>query len=126
MGGHIVGFSTMGVVILSLLATSFTLGFLFKNGGLTLPGSETKLDIWGFLVKDKPQDGTSIFIENLLVYLPIYTLAHCILYFEPQRSLFRPFKLNPCYPPHSLVFRELLRSLRGGVERERERERERE
>jgi len=103
----------MGVVILSLLATSFTLGFLFKNGGLTLPGSETKLDIWGFLVKDKPQDGTSIFIENLLVYLPIYTLAHCILYFEPQRSLFRPFKLNPCYPDHSLVFRELLRSLRG-------------
>jgi len=103
----------MGVVVLPAIVTSFTLGFLFKNGGLTLPGSETTFDIWGFLVKDKPQDATSIFIENLLVYLPLYTLAHCILYFEPQRSLFRPFKLNPRYPPHSLVLRELLRSLRG-------------
>merc|ERR1712107_930071 len=62
---------------------------------------------------DKPQDAKSILIENLLVYLPLYTLAHCILYFEPQRSLFRPFKLNPRYPAHTLGLRELLRSLRG-------------
>ena len=61
-------------------------------------------------VKDKPQDASSIFFENLLVgklsslekknkdfmfsnenenlkvYLPLYSLAHCILYFEPQVS----------------------------------------
>ena len=35
------------------------------------------------------------------------------MYVKPQRSLFHPFKLNPNYPPNSLILKEILRSARG-------------
>ena len=35
------------------------------------------------------------------------------MYVKPQRSLFHPFKLNPNYPPNSLILKEILRSAQG-------------
>ena len=35
------------------------------------------------------------------------------MYIKPQRSLFHPFKLNPNYPPNSLILKEILRSAQG-------------
>ena len=34
------------------------------------------------------------------------------MYVEPQRNLFKPFKLNKQYPKNSLIVKEILRSAR--------------
>jgi len=104
----------MGVLAFPGLILSGVLGFTFRNGGIPLEWvGGSNLDLWGLLVRDSPQSATTLLKENLMVWVPLYTLAHFVLYLEPQRSLFRPFKLNPRYPSNSLIGREVFRSLRG-------------
>ena len=102
----------MGVVVLPLLLMSYTLGYIFKDSGVPIPGIGY-VDIWGFLVNNKPQAAKDLAFENYVIWILFYTIAHFLMYVKPQRSLFHPFKLNPNYPPVSLVFKEILRSLRG-------------
>ena len=52
-------------------------------------------------------------MENFSLWTSIYSIAHLVLYVQPQRSLFHPFKLNPAYPAAGLVVREVARSARG-------------
>merc|ERR1719461_430505 len=52
-------------------------------------------------------------LENFSVWFVVYTIAHFLLYIKPQRDLFHPLKLNPNYPPVSLILKEILRSARG-------------
>merc|ERR1719471_2275855 len=52
-------------------------------------------------------------LENFSVWFVVYTIAHFLLYIKPQRDLFHPLKLNPNYPPGSLILKEILRSARG-------------
>ena len=102
----------MGVVVLPLLLISFTLGYFFKDSGVPIPGIGY-VDIWGLLVNNKPQAATELVIENYVIWILFYTIAHFLMYVKPQRSLFHPFKLNPNYPPVSLVLKEIFRSIRG-------------
>ena len=51
--------------------------------------------------------------ENFTIWILVYSTAHFLMYVKPQRSLFHPFKLNPNYPPNSLILKEILRSARG-------------
>ena len=55
----------------------------------------------------------TILFENFLLWSVLYTIAHLLLYVEPQRKLFAPFKFNPKYPPTKLVLKEIFRSARG-------------
>ena len=102
----------MGVVVLPLLLMSYTLGYIFKDSGVPIPGMGY-VDIWGFLVNNKPQAATKLAVENYGIWILFYTIAHFLMYVKPQRSLFHPFKLNPNYPPASMVLKEIFRSLRG-------------
>ena len=102
----------MGVVVLPLLLISFTLGYVFKDSGVPIP-EIGYVDIWGLLVNNKPQAATELVIENYVIWILFYTIAHFLMYVKPQRSLFHPFKLNPNYPPVSLVLKEIFRSIRG-------------
>ena len=95
-----------------LLLSSFSIGYFFKNTGVPIPGIGI-VDLWGFLVKNKPQTATEIAFENFTIWTVFYTFFHFIMYIRPQRSLFHPFKLNPNYPPGSLVLKEIFRSIRG-------------
>jgi len=88
-------------------------GYIFRQDGIPLPFTSKPLDLWGFMVNDKPQDASSILLENYLIWSVLYTTMHILMYVKPQRSLFHPFKLNPNYPSTSLVLREILRSARG-------------
>ena len=102
----------MGLVVLPLLLTSWSLGYIFKDSGVLIPGIGN-VDIWGFLVRNKPQSATELAIENYTIWMFFYTIAHFLMYVKPQRALFHPFKLNPNYPSSWLVLKEILRSLRG-------------
>ena len=70
--------------------------------------------VWDFLVHDHATAAwRSLVVENLTLWFLLFGSAHCLLYLEPQRSFFAPFKFNPAYPPSKLVVREFMRSVRG-------------
>ena len=106
--------SFMGVVLLPSLLVLYGLGYSYKDseGGVPIPGFG-KVDIWRFLVKNEPQNTREIAMENFAIWSFVYSLAHFLMYVKPQRSLFHPFKLNPNYPPGSLIMKEIFRSMRG-------------
>ena len=60
-----------------------------------------------------PQAPADLAFENFTIWILVYSTAHILMYIKPQRSLFHPFKLNPNYPPNSLILKEILRSGRG-------------
>ena len=60
-----------------------------------------------------PQAPADLAFENFTIWILVYSTAHFLMYIKPQRSLFHPFKLNPNYPPNSLILKEILRSARG-------------
>ena len=101
--------STVSVVI---LGSSFSIGYFFQETGVPIP-SIGFVDVFGVFVKDEPQSGFDLAIENYFIWAICYFTAHFLMYVEPQKSLLRPFKLNPNYPPYSLVLKEILRSIRG-------------
>jgi len=107
----------MGLAALSVthfLAVALVIGYIFREHGVPLPWTGgIRLDLWNTLIYDSPQSAYSIFLENMVTYIPLYSVAHILLYVEPQRSLFHPFKLNPRYPSNSLVIKEIFRSIRG-------------
>ena len=102
----------MGLILLATLITSYSFGYAFKDSGVPIPGIGN-VDIWGALVKNNPQTPTEIAFENYTIWILLYSIAHITMYVKPQRSLFHPFKLNPNYPPVSLVLKEIFRSFRG-------------
>merc|ERR1719219_1240029 len=51
-------------------------------------------------------------MENVILWVVPYSIAHFLMYIKPQRSFFHPFKLNPNYPPSSQVMKEIFRSMR--------------
>ena len=104
-----------GYVVLPIWLITYGLGYAFRNsGGVGIPGVENvKVDILRILIKNEPQSASSLAFEHYVIWILFYGLAHFVMYVEPQRSLFRPFKLNPNYPPVSLVLKEIFRSVRG-------------
>jgi sterol desaturase/sphingolipid hydroxylase (fatty acid hydroxylase superfamily) len=106
-------FSPVGVAVLPFTVISFySVGYIFKDSGVPIPGMGL-VDLWGFVVKNKPQTATELALENYTFWTLFYTFFHFMMYVKPQRSLFHPFKLNPNYPPGSLVLKEIFRSVRG-------------
>ncbi len=97
-----------------LLAIVGFVGNLYKDdGGVPLPFTNTKLPVYSTLVYDTATTNwKSIFIENYILWLVLYTIAHVLMYVEPQRNLFKPFKLNKQYPKNKLIVKEILRSAR--------------
>ena len=104
----------MGLGMFGLLAVVGFVGNLYKDdGGVPVPLTNFKLPLYSTLVYDKPTtEWASIFAENYILWLLLYTVAHVAMYVEPQRNLFKPFKLNKQYPKSSLVAKELARSAR--------------
>jgi len=91
---------------------SYCLGYFCKNSGVPIPGLGN-VDLWRILVKNEPQAPADLAFENFTIWILVYSTAHFLMYIKPQRSLFHPFKLNPNYPPNSLILKEILRSARG-------------
>ena len=58
-----------------LLLSSFSIGYFFKNTGVPIPGIGI-VDLWGFLVKNKPQTATEIAFENFTIWTVFYTFFH--------------------------------------------------
>ena len=102
----------MSAVSVVILGSSFLIGYVFKETGVPIPGVGP-IDIFGAFVKDVPQSGFDLALENYSIWAICYFTAHFLMYVEPQKSLLRPFKLNPNYPAYSLVLKEILRSIRG-------------
>ena len=69
----------MGVVVLPLLLMSYTLGYIFKDSGVPIPGMGY-VDIWGFLVNNKPQAATKLAVENYVIWILFYTIAGKLIY----------------------------------------------
>lgn len=97
-----------------LLAVVGFVGNLYKDdGGVPLPFSNVKVPVYSTLVYDKATTNwASIFVENYILWSVLYTIAHLLMYVEPQRNLFKPFKLNKQYPKNSLIMKEIFRSAR--------------
>ena len=102
----------MSAVSVVILGSSFLIGYVFKETGVPIPGVGS-INIFGAFVKDETQTGFDLVIENYSIWAICYFTAHFLMYVEPQKSLLHPFKLNPNYPPYSLVLKEILRSIRG-------------
>ena len=102
----------MSAVSVVILGSSFLIGYVFKETGVPIPGVGS-IDIFDAFVKDETQTGFDLVIENYSIWAICYFTAHFLMYVEPQKSLLRPFKLNPNYPPYSLVLKEILRSILG-------------
>ena len=75
-----------------LLAVVGFVGNLYKDdGGVPVPLTNFKLPLYSTLVYDKPTtEWASIFAENYILWLLLYTVAHVAMYVEPQRNLFKP------------------------------------
>jgi len=102
----------LGYLVLPLLITSYCVGYAYKDTGVPIPGFKP-VHLWQTLVKNDPQSPADLAFENYTLWTLLYCFAHFVMYVKPQRSLFHPFKLNPNYPPSGLIFKEILRSLRG-------------
>ena len=99
----------MAIVILPTLVVSFALGYVFRDTEFPVP------DLGAFLADNEPKSVLTLALENYAIWGSVFSLAHFVLYVKPQRSLFHPFKLNPNYPPTSLILREIGRSVRGNI-----------
>ena len=89
------------------LLVSFVVGYVFRDSGIPVP------DLGTFLGDNEPKSAFTLALENYAIWASVFSLAHFVLYVKPQRSFFHPFKLNPNYPPSSLIFKEIGRSVRG-------------
>ena len=103
------GFSPVSGLI---LVVGYAIGYATQKTGVAIPGIGS-IDVFGTFIKDKPQSVIELIYENYMVWAVCYFTAHFLMYVEPQKSLLRPFKLNPNYPPFSLVLKEIFRSIRG-------------
>ena len=99
----------MGMVLMPTLLISFVAGYVFRDSGISVP------DLGAFLADNKAKSAHTLALENYAIWASVFSLAHFVLYVEPQRSFFHPFKLNPNYPPTSLILKEIGRSVRGEV-----------
>jgi Delta7-sterol 5-desaturase len=87
------------------------MAYMTRNMGILI--FDTHWDIYHVIFKNKISSWPVILLENYLLWLSLYLLAYFVFYIQPQRNLFKPFKLNPNYPPLRLVGIEFLRSFRG-------------
>lgn len=108
----------MGFGAFGLIALVGYVGSVYKEeGGVPIPtvltnGTETRLQLYEYLVYDKPSPWAVVLKENYMLWFTLYSIAHLLMYVEPQRNLFRPWKLNKDYPNSSLLFVEFIRSAR--------------
>ena len=113
----------MGLGMFGIIAVVGYVGTLYRESGgipLNIPyagnGTDSlpvKLQLYETLIYDKPCSWRSILLENYTLWFVLYSLAHLAMYVEPQRKLFRPFKLNKMYPKYELIVKEFFRSARG-------------
>ena len=103
----------MGFVALpGVIATAVT-AYYFRETGVSTPFSDKPVNLWQIVVRDEAQPFGVLAQENFVLWLVLYSVAWILLYVEPQRSLLRPFKLNPHFPAASLMLTEFMRSARG-------------
>ena len=85
-------FSHLGVVVIPLLfylatmknvafllISSYGVGYIFKDSGVPIPRMG-QVDVWGFLVNNKPQTDTEIALENYVIWTLIYTFFIIMCY----------------------------------------------
>lgn len=103
----------MGVLFLPFVISPLVAAFWFREVDVLLPFNDKPVNLWQFLVSDEPQPFGILSLENFALWFVIYSVAWIVLYVEPQRSLLRPFKLNPHFPAPGLMATEFVRSARG-------------
>jgi sterol desaturase/sphingolipid hydroxylase (fatty acid hydroxylase superfamily) len=71
--------------------------------------------LWGHLIirHDSGTALSTLLCEHFALWLVLYSACHFLMYLEPGKSWFHPFKLNKRYPASSLVRTEMARSARG-------------
>ena len=97
--------------------------FCRHDDGIPLPIKESckvddtcwkKFNLWEYIVgDDSSREVKEVLMKNFMVWTVLYSTVHLLTHIEPQRNLFKPFKFNPNYPPSSLIFMEIVRSIRG-------------
>lgn len=122
----------MGYVTLVVLTVVGHVGTVYKDsGGVPIPGipafnknsssgyasggsdsRNLRIPVFEFFVNDEPSSIQTIIAENYGLWLTVYAIATWILYVEPQRKLFKPFKLSPHFPDLDLMKVEFMRSAR--------------
>ena len=111
--------ASMGLGAFGLIAVVGYVGSLFKDeGGVPVPSvltnvTSSRIQLYEYLVYDKPSPWRAVVKENYLLWFTLYSVAHLLMYVEPQRNLFRPWKLNKKYPEAKLILREIFRSAMG-------------
>ena len=108
----------MGICTLPTVLAIVGVGFYFRNsGGVPLPPFTTTgnpgIPLFQFLFCDHPEEPADIIKANFLLFFIFYFGAHLMTHVKPQRKWLEPFKLNPEYPPLSIVMKEIFRSARG-------------
>lgn len=99
--------------MLPTLVVSVMAAFYFLDSGIPVPFSNRTVDVWASVIDDKPQPSRYLLLENFGLWFFTYLVAHLLMYVEPQRSFFHPFKLNSRYPSGALMLKEFFRSARG-------------
>ena len=103
----------MGFVALPGVIGGAVAAFYFRKTGVRMPFLDEPVNLWQTVVRDEAQSFGTLAQENFVLWLALYSVAWILLYVEPQRSLLRPFKLNPHFPAPALMLTEFMRSARG-------------
>jgi len=92
--------ASMGLGAFGLIAVIGYVGSLYKDeGGVPVPSvltnvTSSRIQLYEYLVYDKPSPWRAVVKENYLLWFTLYSVAHLLMYVEPQRNLFRPWKLS--------------------------------
>lgn len=107
----------MGVVVLPCFLLLSCLAFLTREEGIPLPSPllgiplPSRLDLFGYLVRNTPEPTSQVLRDNLLVWLISCSLAYLVLYLPPLRTPLHHLKLNPKYPGSPILGKEIVRSI---------------
>lgn len=96
----------MAIISLPLLILFFYFSSYIKL-------NNTQLQLNQLLFNNKISSFNEILIENYILYFILYFTTYFLFYFSLFNKFFLSFKFNSNFPSYSLIFIELLRSLRG-------------
>lgn len=101
----------MAIIAFPLLAVLLTLSYTSRYTGIEL--LQSNISLYQLIFKNEITKPLHIIYENYILWLSLYSFAYLLFYLPPCRYFFHSLKLNPNYPPISLVGVEFLRSFRG-------------